>query len=196
MSKVLTIVISAACGAALGGGAVYVYLNKKYEGIMEREMSAADEEIERLEKEVTRLQKQTADKLAKSKEDIKNAVIPEKDPNSLIFEEDENGDEVDITEDSSSNDIRFISMRDYEDDEDYEKEEFEYYMFDGTIVQDDEVLSVEEFEQVCGGLAMPLLRKDRSLARWSSGSDNELYIRNEEYCTDYKINRHHSAYAT
>lgn len=198
MGKAVTIVLSGLAGAAIGGCVVYVCLDRKFEKIFNSEVEARDSEIESLRNEISTLQKKVAVKNETEKEKRtvpNNAVVPSVDPNSLIFAEDGDGTESSIPDDDKSlNDIRFISKRDYEDDDDYEKEEIEYYMFDGVITQDDEVLESEEFEAVCGTTVLPLLRKDKSLARWSSAGDNEIYIRNENYCTDYKVSRHHKAY--
>ena len=200
MNKVLSMILCGLAGATIGGGITYVCVDKKFEKIFDSEIESYENELNELRGELTSLQKKVAIKNDTEKEKKAvptGAVVPTVDPNSLIFKEESDGTEEALTvQESLPNDIRFISKMDYEDDDDYEKEEIEYYMFDGTITQDNEVLEDDEFENVCGTSALPLLRKDKSLARWSSADDNELYIRNEEYCTDYKIVRHHKAYDT
>lgn len=197
MNKAIYIVIASVCGAALGGGLAYVYLNKKYDVVFEKETESYRNEISDLRECCDRLQKSTARKLYKTKEEMmseEHIVAP--DPDSLIVddgEDEENNIEVEPA--NTSGDIRYISRKDYEDDDDFEKETIEYYMADGTIVQDEDVLETDEFEEVCGNSVLPLLRKDKSLSRWSNAGDNELYIRNEGYGTDYKIKRYHKAYS-
>lgn len=196
MNKAIYIVIASVCGAAIGGGLAYVYLNKKYDVVFEKETESYRKEIGELRECCSSLQKRTARKLYKTKEEMmseEHMVAP--DPDSLIIDSDDDEDNnVDIEPTNKSGDIRFISIKDFEDDDDFEKETIEYYMGNGVIVQDDDVLEDEEFIEVCGDSVLPLLRKDKSLSRWSNAGDNEIYVRNEEYGTDYKIKRHHMSY--
>lgn len=196
MNKAIDIVIGSVIGAAIGGGIVYFYLNKKYDVIFEKETQSYRDEIDELRESNKTFQKRLANTLGKDKEEFfEKEHVADVDPDQLeeiITDEEES---VDVDEPlKKSNDIRFISKKDYEDDDNYEKEEFEYYMGDGVIIQDEEELEPEEFEEVCGNAVLPLLKKDKSLSRWSSGGDNEIYIRNELYATDYRIKRHHTAY--
>lgn len=201
MNKSIAIVIGSIVGAAIGGGVVYVYLNKKYDVIFERETESYREEISELKETNETLNKRLVAKLGKAKAEFFDkenvADVDQISIDDLTADEEAEDDDEEYDSESvkkTSNDIRFISKKDYDDDDEYEKEVFEYYMSDGVILQDEEVLDAEEFEEVCGNAALPLLKKDKSLSRWSSGGDNELYIRNEMYATDYKIKRYHKAY--
>lgn len=197
MNKAIGIIIGSVVGAALGGGLIYIYLNKKYDNVFEKETESYRDEINNLNEKNKELNKRLISKLGKEKAEFfeKENVVEVDDPNSLIIEEESDSDEsYDVEPTNKSADIRMISKKDYEDDEDYEKEVIEYYMLDQTYLQDEEILDIDEFERVCGQHAITLLKKDKSLARWSNADDNELYIRNEQYCTDYKIIRYHKAY--
>lgn len=194
MNKLIWIVVAGVVGAGLGGGAAYLYLNKKYDVVFEKETAADKAEIEELKRINYEFQKAQADKLYSKKEDFfKDEKVTKVDPDDLVVEENED-DDFDAEPTKKSGEIRFISKKDFDDDDDYEKEYFEFYMGDGSIVQDDELLDIDEFIEVCGTAALSLLKKDKSLARWSSAGDNELYIRNEQYSVDYKITRLHAAY--
>jgi hypothetical protein len=193
MNKMIFIAIGSIIGAAIGGGVAYVYLNKKYDVVFEKETESYRNEIEELKKINYGFQKNEANKLYTKKEEFfKDQKVVDVDPDSLV--KDEEDEDFDSEPTKKSGDIRFISKKDFDDDDDFEKEYFDYYMGNATIVQNDEELSVEEFEEVCGNTVLPLLKKDRSLARWSSAGDNEIYIRNERYCVDYKITRLHEVY--
>lgn len=195
MNKMIFIAIGSVIGAAIGGGIAYVYLNKKYDVVFEKETESYRNEIEELKKINYEFQKNEANKLYTKKEEFfKDQKVVDVDPDSLV--KDEEDEEFDSEPTKKSGDIRFISKKDFDDDDDFEKEYFDYYMGNAIIVQNDEELSIEEFEEVCGKTILPLLKKDRSLARWSSAGDNEIYIRNERYCVDYKITRLHEVYPT
>ena len=192
MNKIIAIIFGCVIGAGIGGGVTYLCLNRHYDRIFESETDTYRSKIDELEKANQDFQKRLANKLEGTKEGFfeSNNVVVVDDPDSF-----DTNDNLYVTPDKKSRQsIRFISKKDYDDDDDYEKELFEYYMLDGTILQNEEVLEVIEFEEVCGNAVIPLLKKDKSLARWSSADDNELYIRNEEYNTDYKIVRYHKAY--
>lgn len=195
MSKAIYIAIASVCGAALGGGIAYVYLNKRYGNVFDSEIEAYREEIDNLKKSNKDFQSRLADKLKDTKEAFfdKEKVVEVDDPDSLVIDEDDEDEGYDAEDTSKSNDIRFISLKDYEDDDDYEKEEFKYFMPDGVISQNNEILEDEEFIEVCGPTALKMLRKDKSL-KSASGDDNKLYIRNEQYDTDYEITRYHTTY--
>lgn len=196
MNKIVWVLVGSAIGAGIGGGVAYLYLNKKYDVIFEKETAADKEEIEELRRINTELQKAQANKLYTKKEDFfkDEKVASNIDPDELISDEEAEEDEYDAEPTKKTGDIRFISKKDFDDDDDYEKEYIEYYMGNSTIVQNDEILDADEFTEVCGLAAFSLLKKDRSLARWSSAGDNELYIRNEQYGVDYKIKREHMDY--
>lgn len=195
MNRAIFVMIGSVIGAAIGGSAAYVYLNKKYDGVFDKETEAYRNEIDELRKSNNEFQIRLAGKNRDKKEEFfeNEKVVEVDDPDSLIIDEDDDNDGYDAEPTTKAKDIRFISQKDYEDDDDYEKEEFKYFMSDGVITQDDEILEPEEFEQVCGSTALILLKKDKSM-KPTSGSDNELYIRNEQYDTDYKVVRYHSSY--
>ena len=194
MNKLLYIVIGCVGGAAIGGGIAYVYLNKKYDVVFEKETESYRAEIDELRSNYDDLQKNTARKLYKKKEEFfENDKFVSVDPDDIIEDSDEE-ENIDVEPTNKTTDIRFITKKDYEDDEDYEKEEIVFYMADGVITQDEDILEEDEFFEVCGDRVLSLLREDKSLSRWSAAGDNELYIRNEGYSTDYKIKRYHKAY--
>jgi hypothetical protein len=199
MNKIGMIVIGCIFGAVLGGGASYVYLNKRYSKVLETEAKTYVDEISDLRSQLHDLKKEKTKELNDAKEVIATEKLKIVDNSDDIIEDVTDEDEEDDHYDAEDirrgpNNVRFISARDFEDDTDYEKEEIKYFMSDGVISQNDEILEPEEFELVCGTSVLPLLRKDKSLSRWSSGGDNEIYIRNEEHITDYKIRRYHKSY--
>ena len=194
MNKLLYIVIGCVGGAAIGGGIAYIYLNKKYDVVFEKETESYRAEISELRSNYDDLQKNTARKLYKTKEEFfDNDKFASVDPDDIV-EDSEDEENIDVEPTNKTTDIRFITKKDYEDDEDYEKEEIVFYMADGVITQDEDILEEDEFFEVCGDRVLSLLREDKSLSRWSAAGDNELYIRNEGYSTDYKIKRYHKAY--
>lgn len=196
MNKILGTIIGAVCGAALGGGIAYVYLNKKYDKVFETEMEANDDIIRDLKEENASLHKRLVEKQNEAKDKFfKNESIVEV-PNDVLEEDEEDDEEFDIdrVDPDDNSEIRFISFRDYEDDDDYEKEELKYYMADGVFTQDEEVLDISEFTNICGQNAAIILKNPSTLSRYSGGGDNELYVRNEEYSTDYKIKRYKISY--
>lgn len=194
MNKAICIAIGSAIGAALGALITYVVLEKQYDVVFEAETRSYREEIDNLRDENNTLNKRLVNKLGKEKakffaeEHVSDSVPPE------MLNVDEDDEPYDIEPTKKDGNIRFISKKDYEDDDDFEKETFEYYMGNGVIIQDNDILDTDEFEEVCGTTVLPLLRKDKSLSRWSSAGDNEIYIRNESYTTDYRIKRHHSSF--
>jgi hypothetical protein len=124
-----------------------------------------------------------------SKNDYKDAV--ESIDNKPAEESTEDSATIDISEDlpnaDESGNIRFIGPQDYDDDDDYEKEKIKFYSKDGVLTQDDDILSLEEFEDVCGKKALT------SFGRYGAGA-NACYVRNEEYMTDYEIKRYNMSY--
>ena len=198
MNKTLATIIGIAIGTAVGGTIVYTYLNAKYSKVIEIETQDYIDEIKELKNNLHNVQKQVVNNLNEAKEKIatsnpyRDAVVIDPDQISMddiIGDEDIDDDEPDVDVDNSNSDIRYISMRDYEDDEDYEKEVIKYFSADGVILQDEEILEADEFINVCGRRALNDLQHLTSLSPRSSGGDNELYIRNEEYNTDYKVIR-------
>jgi hypothetical protein len=197
MNKAVYIAIGSAIGAALGTFITYIVLEKQYDVVFEHETQSYRDEIDKLRDENGTLNKRLVNKLGKEKakffeEEHVSDSVPNELLNNDISEEDDDSYDIEPTKKEGS--IRFISKKDYEDDDDFEKETFEYYMGNGVIIQDNDILESEEFEEVCGNAVLPLLRKDKSLSRWSSAGDNEIYIRNEQYNTDYRIKRHHSSF--
>lgn len=198
MNRTLATIIGIAIGTAVGGAIVYTYLNTKYSKVIEIETQDYIDEIKELKDNLHNVQKQVVNNLNEAKEKMAtsnpytDAVVIDPDQISMddiIGEDDVDDDEPDVDVDNSNSDIRYISMRDYEDDEDYEKEVIKYFSADGVILQDEEILEADEFINVCGRRALNDLQRLTSLSSRSSGKDNELYIRNEEYNTDYKVIR-------
>lgn len=198
MNRTLATIIGIAIGTAVGGAIVYTYLNAKYSKVIEIETQDYIDEIKELKDNLHNVQKQVVNNLNETKEKMAtsnpytDAVVIDPDQISMddiIGEDDVDDDEPDVDVDNSNSDIRYISMRDYEDDEDYEKEVIKYFSADGVILQDEEILEADEFINVCGRRALNDLQRLTSLSSRSSGKDNELYIRNEEYNTDYKVIR-------
>ncbi len=200
MNKLIYVIIGSMIGAGIGGGIAYVYLNKKYDVVFEKETESYRSEIDTLRESNYALQKAQANKLYSKKEDFfKNenvADVDAKDVDNDNTSDIDDSDDFDAEPTKKSGEIRFISRKDFDDDDDYEKEYIEYYMGNDYIIQNDEVLDEEEFDEVCGSSAISLLKKDKSLARWSNADDNELYIRNERYGVDYKIVRFHKSYSS
>jgi len=189
MNKMIFIAIGSIIGAAIGGGVAYVYLNKKYDVVFEKETESYRNEIDELKKSNHKLQKQIVTKLDDAKASL---VIPE-NPDDIPEENEDNVDSEPITFNSDDEDIRLINVKDFVDDEDYEKEEIKYYSVDGIIAENDEILDEEEFVEICGSEALDIIKKKISLKELS-GKDNEIYIRNENFNTDYKIIRYKESY--
>ena len=195
MNKVIFIAIGLLVGGAAGCCVTYGYSKKKYDKILKNETEDYRKEIADLRSICGKLQNKKVKELNEEKEKIfkdEHPVVVENTDD--ILEEDDNDDSEYYVEPTKNDDIRFISKKDYEDDDDYEKEVIEYYMGNDVFIQEEEELEHVEFETVCGPDILPLLRKDKSLRAISNAGDNELYIRNEKYSTDYRIIRKHSTY--
>lgn len=192
-TAVVSSIISGVIGLALGGGSVFLYYKKIQENY--------DRELDESHRIITDLQ----NKVKVKSDDIKNELLGQLTTSKNEYEEAvasipneekvEAKDEVeiDISDDpelpmaDDKLDIRFIGPQDYDDDDDYEKEKIKFYSKDGVLTQDDDVLTLQEFEDVCGKKAL------MSFGKYGAGS-NACYVRNEEYMTDYEIKRYNMSY--
>ena len=187
-AAIVSSIISGIVGLAVGGGSVFLYY-KKIQDNYNKELD-----------ETRALNKSLQDQLKVKSDDIKNELLGkfaskneyEEAINSIPTEsEEEEPKEVDesvIDTDPNETDvIRFIGPKDYEEDEDYEKEKIKFYAKDGVLTQDDEVLTLEEFQDICGKRALI------SFGRYGAGL-NVCYVRNEEFMTDYEIKRYNMSY--
>lgn len=199
MNKIIYIIASGIVGLAIGGGVSYIYLNKKHAKVFDIETQSYKDKIIELSNSNKQFQERLGLKNEEEKERIAKSMKTDHNVSeAVVIDNPDDVESDDIVYDaervnSLRNHIRYISRKDYADDEDYEKEEFKYFMLDGVITENEEILGEDEFIQVCGESALGLLKKDKSL-KSISDSDNELYIRNEEYDTDYKVIRYHMSY--
>lgn len=193
-TAVVSSIISGVVGLALGGGFVFLYYKKIQENY--------DRELDESHRTITDLQ----NKIKIKSEDIKNELLGQLTtskneyeeavasiPNELAEEEVEDEAEIDISDEpelpkaDDELNIRFIGPQDYDDDDDYEKEKIKFYSKDGVLTQDDDVLTLEEFENVCGKKTLI------SFGKYGAGS-NACYVRNEDFMTDYEIKRYNMSY--
>jgi hypothetical protein len=190
---IVSSIISGVVGLAIGGGSVFLYYKKIHENVMS-ELESSRETVRDLQNKINvRSEDIKADLIKQisipSKNDYKDAV--ESIDNKPAEESTEDSATIDISEDlpnaDESGNIRFIGPQDYDDDDDYEKEKIKFYSKDGVLTQDDDILSLEEFEDVCGKKALT------SFGRYGAGA-NACYVRNEEYMTDYEIKRYNMSY--
>lgn len=193
-TAVIASIISGIVGLAVGGGSVVLYYKKiqeNYDAELDESHRMISELQEKVNLKADDIKKDLMDKMA-SKNEYQEAVksIESADiPNAVLVTDDEM--EIDVSDDypnaDESGEIRFIGAKDYEDDEDYEKEKIKFYSKDGVLTQDNDVLSLEEFENVCGKKALT------SFGKYGSGP-NVCYVRNEEYMTDYEIKKYNISY--
>lgn len=193
-TAVIASIISGIVGLAVGGGSVILYYKKiqeNYDAELDESHRMISELQEKVNLKADDIKKDLMDKMA-SKNEYQEAVksIESADiPNAVLVADDEM--EIDVSDDypdaDESGEIRFIGAKDYEDDEDYEKEKIKFYSKDGVLTQDNDVLSLEEFENVCGKKALT------SFGKYGSGP-NVCYVRNEEYMTDYEIKKYNISY--
>lgn len=190
---IVSSIISGVVGLAVGGGSVFLYYKKIHENVMS-ELESSRETVRDLQNKINiRSEDIKADLIKQisipSKNEYKEAV--ESIDNKPAEESTEDSATIDISEDlpnaDESGNIRFIGPQDYDDDDDYEKEKIKFYSKDGVLTQDDDILSLEEFEDVCGKKALT------SFGRYGAGA-NACYVRNEEYMTDYEIKRYNMSY--
>lgn len=191
---IVSSIISGVVGLAIGGGSVFLYYKKIHKNVMS-ELESSRETVRDLQKKInTRSEDIKADLIKQisipSKNEYKESVDG-LNPEYLKDAEKADEVEIDISEDlpnaDESGNIRFIGPQDYEDDDDYEKEKIKFYSKDGILTQDDDILSLEEFEDVCGKKALT------SFGKYGAGT-NACYVRNEEYMTDYEIKRYNMSY--
>lgn len=193
-TAVIASIISGIVGLAVGSGSVILYYKKiqeNYDAELDESHRMISELQEKVNLKADDIKKDLMDKMA-SKNEYQEAVKSiESIPNTVLVTDDEM--EIDISDDTDypdadeSGEIRFIGAKDYEDDEDYEKEKIKFYSKDGVLTQDNDVLSLEEFENVCGKKALT------SFGKYGSGP-NVCYVRNEEYMTDYEIKKYNISY--
>ena len=190
---IVSSIISGVVGLAVGGGSVFLYYKKIHENVMS-ELESSRETVRDIQNKINiRSEDIKADLIKQislpSKNDYKEAV--ESIDNKSVEESTEDSATIDISEDlpnaDESGNIRFIGPQDYDDDDDYEKEKIKFYSKDGVLTQDDDILSLEEFEDVCGKKALT------SFGKYGAGT-NACYVRNEEYMTDYEIKRYNISY--
>ena len=193
-TAVVSSIISGVVGLALGGGSVFLYYKKIQENY-DRELDESHRTITDLQNKVKvksdDIKNELLGQLAASKNEYEEAVASI--PNEETEEEVEDEAEIDISDDpelpmaDDKLDIRFIGPQDYEDDDDYEKEKIKFYSKDGVLTQDNDVLTLKEFEDVCGKKAL------MSFGKYGAGS-NACYVRNETFMTDYEIKRYNMSY--
>lgn len=193
-TAVVSSIISGVVGLALGGGSVFLYYKKIQENY-DRELDESHRTITDLQNKVKvksdDIKNELLGQLAASKNEYEEAVASI--PNEETEEEVEDEAEIDISDDpelpmaDDKLDIRFIGPQDYEDDDDYEKEKIKFYSKDGVLTQDNDVLTLKEFEEVCGKKAL------MAFGKYGAGS-NACYVRNEMFMTDYEIKRYNMSY--
>lgn len=198
-TAVVSSIISGVVGLALGGGSVFLYYKKIQENY-DRELDESRSTIADLQNKIkvksddikNELLGQFASK-NEYKEAVDSVVINPQYLKEAEEAEEENVAEIDISDEpelpraDDKLDIRFIGPKDYDDDDDYEKEKIKFYSKDGVLTQDDDVLTLEEFENVCGKKAL------MSFGKYGAGS-NACYVRNEDFMTDYEIKRYNMSY--
>ena len=195
-TAVIASIISGIVGLAVGGGSVVLYYKKiqeNYDAELDESHRIISELQEKVNLKADDIKKDLMGKMA-SKNEYQEAVksIESADiPNAVLVTDEETeidiSDETDYPDADESGEIRFIGAKDYEDDEDYEKEKIKFYSKDGVLTQDNDILSLEEFENVCGKKALT------SFGKYGSGP-NVCYVRNEEYMTDYEIKKYNISY--
>jgi hypothetical protein len=190
-TAVIASIISGIVGLAVGGGSVVLYYKKiqeNYDAELDESHRMISELQEKVNLKADDIKKDLMDKMA-SKNEYQEAVKSIESAELVTDEETEIdiSDETDYPDADESGEIRFIGAKDYEDDEDYEKEKIKFYSKDGVLTQDNDILSLEEFENVCGKKALT------SFGKYGSGP-NVCYVRNEEYMTDYEIKKYNISY--
>lgn len=193
MSKAVVIgsVISGVVGLGIGIGGTYIYFKKVYDVNTDKEYQEYKRQLDEDRETIKNLQAQVANKLALVKEDMlksgmEEGTVPVVVSDNLTIDDiiaESEEPEAEINED-----VRFISPKDYDDDEDYEKEIIKYYSVDNVISQDDDVLSIEEFKDVCGDEKVL-----HSFGKFDA-PPSEVYVRNEFFNTDYKIKKYNISY--
>ena len=190
-TAVIASIISGIVGLAVGGGSVILYYKKiqeNYDAELDESHRMISELQEKVNLKADDIKKDIMSKMA-SKNEYQEAVKSIESAELVTDEETEIdiSDDTDYPDADESGEIRFIGAKDYEDDEDYEKEKIKFYSKDGVLTQDNDILSLEEFENVCGKKALT------SFGKYGSGP-NVCYVRNEEYMTDYEIKKYNISY--
>jgi hypothetical protein len=193
MSKAVVIgsVISGIIGLGIGIGGTYIYFKKVYDVNTDKEYQEYKRQLDEDRETIKNLQAQVANKLALVKEDMLKSGMEEGTVPVIVSDNltiDDIIAESEEPEAEINEDIRFISPKDYDDDDEYEKEFIKYYSVDNVISQDDDILSDEEFTEVCGGRIVL-----QSFGKFDAPS-SEIYVRNEHFRTDYKIKKYNISY--
>lgn len=193
-AAVVSSIISGIVGLAVGGGSVFLYY-KKIQDNYNNELDESRRTIKNLQEQVkvnsenikADLMKQMTSQASENEyqKAVESVVIPADEQKTETIDISSESDESPIADEDGN--IRFIGPQDYDDDEDYEKEKIKFYSKDGVLTQDDDILSLEEFEDVCGKKAL------MSFGKYGAGS-NACYVRNEEFMTDYEIKRYNISY--
>lgn len=193
MSKAVVIgsVISGVVGLGIGIGGTYIYFKKVYDVNTDKEYQEYKRQLDEDRETIKNLQAQVANKLALVKEDMLKSGMEEGTVPVVVSDNLTIDDIIAESEEPKAEineDVRFISPKDYDDDEDYEKEIIKYYSVDNVISQDDDVLSIEEFKDVCGDEKVL-----HSFGKFDA-PPSEVYVRNEFFNTDYKIKKYNISY--
>lgn len=188
---IVSSIISGVVGLAVGGGSVFLYYKKIHENVMS-ELETSRETVRDLQNKIKVKSDDIKNELLgqiASKNEYQEAVadIPKEEAEKSDEAEIDISGEPELPNADESGNIRFIGPQDYDDDDDYEKEKIKFYSKDGVLTQDDDILSLEEFEDVCGKKALT------SFGKYGAGT-NACYVRNEEYMTDYEIKRYNISY--
>lgn len=189
-------VLSGIAGAISGGVGVYFYMRNVYEKKLDERIAAYKESTKAKEedKKAAKEEKKPEDKLPDyivhtsiddgpvktEKRDYHKMAANYKKKESDISTAHPVEEEGDEEEDEA---ISFISVEQYEDDEQYDKSEFEWYVGDNIII-DDFGEEVEDWGILFGDLLTDELRQD--IIDASPGVDN-CYIRNRNVKSDYSL---------
>jgi len=190
---VISSIISGIVGFALGAVGTYLYFDRVHTNNTEREYLEYKKKLEEDEEIITNLQSQVAAKLVAVKKEMlesKPDYTPEEPELVNLTIDDISNDEVDENESPEITDeIHFISRIEYENEDDYEKDFIKYFSVDKVIVYNDDTISIDEFMNYCGSDIVL-----RSFGKYGSDNSSEVFVRNEHFCTDYKIKRYKISY--
>ena len=174
-------------GAAIGSGITWIYAKKKYEEIIEKEVSSARETYNQLGKDLIEKNNKMKEAIFKKfdeelQEDL-NEYIDEVEVSGYVSTEEEmpeHEEEIPLPAPSSNPYIPYeISGDEYGSDENYNLISLTYYS-DGTLLDD-----AEEFVDD----AVDILGDDifKKLARYDEQGVSQIYVRNDTRRCDYEI---------